>query len=63
MFNFDYIAKKDIKEDNWNWPETHYHAYRTLLVRGSGTGRTNALVNLMNHESDIDKIYLYAKDP
>ena len=25
--------------------------------------KTNALLNLINHEPDIDNIYLYAKDP
>ena len=26
-------------------------------------GKTNALLNLINNESDIEKIYLYTKDP
>ena len=39
------------------------HPYRILIVGGSGSGKTNALINLLNHEPDIDKIYLYAKDP
>ena len=30
---------------------------------GSRSGKTNALLNLKNHQPDIDKIYLYAKDP
>ena len=30
---------------------------------GSGSGKTNALLNLMNNRLDIDIIYLYAKDP
>ena len=30
---------------------------------GSGYGKTNALLNLINNQPDIDKIYLYAKDP
>ena len=30
---------------------------------GSGSGKTNSLFNLINHEPDIDKVYLYAKDP
>ena len=30
---------------------------------GSGSGKTNTLLNLINNQSDIDKIYLYAKDP
>ena len=29
---------------------------------GSGSGKTNALLNLINKQPDIDKIYLYAKD-
>ena len=34
-----------------------------LIVGGSGSGKTNALLNLINNQPDIDKIYLYAKDP
>ena len=33
------------------------------MVGVYGSGKTNALLNLMNHESDIDEVYLYAKDP
>ena len=29
----------------------------------SGSGKTNALLNLIDNQPDIDKIYLYAKDP
>ena len=63
MFNFDYITKEDIKEHNPNWPKIPDHPYKILIVGGSGSGKTNALLNLINHEPDIDKIYLYAKDP
>ena len=38
-------------------------SYRKLIVGGSGSGKTNALLNLINNQLDIDKIYLYAKDP
>ena len=34
-----------------------------LIVGGPGSGKTNALLNLINNQPDIDKIYLYAKDP
>ena len=37
--------------------------YRVLIVEVCGSGQTNALLNLINHELDIDKIYLYARDP
>ena len=33
-----------------------------LVIGGSGSGKTNVLLNLINNEPDIDKIYLYAKD-
>ena len=36
---------------------TEYHC------RWSGSGKANALLNLINNQPDIDKIYLYAKDP
>ena len=39
------------------------HPYRILIIGGSGSGKTNALLNLINNHPDIDKIYLYAKDP
>ena len=38
------------------------HPYR-ILIGGSGSGKTNALFNLINKQADVDKIYLYAKDP
>ena len=34
-----------------------------LITGGSGSGKTNALLNLINNQPDIHKIYLYAKDP
>ena len=52
-----------MKEYNPKWPENPDHPYRILIVGGSGSGKTNALLNLINNESDIDKIYLNEKDP
>ena len=37
--------------------------YIILIIRGSGSGKTNALLNLVNYQPDIYKIYSYAKDP
>ena len=36
---------------------------RILIIGGSGSEKINALLNLINNQPDIDKIYLYAKDP
>ena len=63
MFKLDYITKEDIKEHNPNWPEIPDHPYRILIVGGSVSEKTNALLNLINHEPDPDKIFSYAKDP
>ena len=43
--------------------EKRDHPYRILIVGGSRSGKINALLNLINHEVDIDKIYLYAAYP
>ena len=62
MFNFNYITKEDIKEHNPNCPEIPDHLYRILIVEGSGSGKANALLNLINNVPNIDKILLYAKE-
>ena len=57
------IQKRIKKDHNLNWPYIPDHQYRILIIGGSGTGKTNALLNLTNNQQDIDKIYLYAKYP
>ena len=39
------------------------HLYRILVIGGSGSWKTNELLNIINNQPDIDKIYLYPKDP
>ena len=36
--------------------------YRILIIGGSESGKTKTLLNLINEQHDIDKIYLYARD-
>ena len=62
MINFDKYTNDNKKEHNINWPYIPDHPYRILIIGGSGTGKTNALLNLINNQQDIDKIYLHAKD-
>ena len=62
MINFDDAVKENIKELNPNWPQILDHPYRILIIRGSRSGKTNSLFNVLNQQPDIDKIYLYAKD-
>ena len=63
MINFDDYTNENIIEHSSKWPYIPDHPYRILIVGGSGSGKTNALLNLINNQPDIDKIYLYAKDP
>ena len=63
MINFDDYTNENIMEHNSKWPHIPDHPYRILIVSGSGSGKTNALLNLIKNQPDIDEIYLYAKDP
>ena len=63
MINFDQYKNVNKKEHNLNWPYIPDNPYRILIIGGSETGKTNALLNLINNQPDIDKIYLYAKYP
>ena len=63
IINFDDVTKESIKEHNPNWPQIPDHPQRILIIWGFGFGKTNSLFNLISQEVDIDKIYLYAKDP
>ena len=53
---------KILKNTNEKWPYIPDHLYRILIIGGSGSGKTNTLLNLINEQNDIDKIYLYARD-
>ena len=49
---------------NPNWPYIPDHSYRILIIGGLGSGKTNVLLSLIKHQQpDIDKIYLYVKNP
>ena len=63
MTNFDNYTNEIKTHHNLKWPYIPDHPYRILIIGGSGSGKTNALLNLINNQPDIDKIYLYAKDP
>ena len=68
MINFDdYVNGIAFNENktkhNKNWPYSPDHRYRILIIGGSGSGKRNLLLNLIENQPEIDKIYLYAKDP
>ena len=63
MINFDNYTNENKTEHSSKWPYIPDHPYIILIIRGSGSGKTNALLNLINNQLDIYKIDLYAKDP
>ena len=63
MINFDHVTKENIKEHNPNWLQISNYQYRMLIAGGSKSAKTNSLFNPISHQPDIDKIYLYIKDP
>ena len=61
MINLDSITNKNNKKHNEKWPYIPDHPYRILIIGGSGSGKTNPLINLINEQNYIDKVYLYAR--
>ena len=63
MIDFDnYVNENKTKHDK-NWSYIPDHPHRILIIGGSGSEKTNLLLNLIENQPDIDKIYLYTKDP
>ena len=62
MIHLDDITNENNKKHNEKWPYIRDNLYRILIIGGSRSGKTNALLNLIKEQNDIDKIYLYAKD-
>ena len=63
MINFDDYTNENKTEHNSKWPYIPDHPYKILIIGGSGSGKINAFLNLINNQPDIDKIFLYAKEP
>ena len=65
MLNLDDITNENIQDHNKKRPYIPDHPYRMLIIGSSGSGKTNALLNLIKEQDSdnfTDKIYLYAKD-
>ena len=65
MINLDSPTNENNKNHNEKWPHIPDHPYRIIIIDGSGSGKTNALLNLIkeqDYHDVIDKIYLYARD-
>ena len=63
MINFDNIVNENKTKRSKDLPYIPDHPYGILIIGGSGSGKTNVLLNLIENQPDIGKIYLYEKDP
>ena len=63
MINFEDYEIENKTKLNQKGSYIADHPYRILIIRASGSEKTNALLNLINNQPDIDKIHLYGKDP
>ena len=59
----DDVTKENINEHKPNLPRIYDHPYKTLIFGRSGSGKTNALLNLIKQQDNddysvVDKIYL-----
>ena len=54
------IKQQNKTEHNLKWPYIPDLPYRILITGDSGSGKTSALLNLINNQLDMD---MYAKDP
>ena len=59
MINFDDYTNENIIEHNSKWPYIPDHPYRILIAGGSRSGKTNALLNLINNQSQTLIKYIY----
>ena len=55
MINFDDYTNENKTEHNSKWPYIPDHPYRILIVGCSGSGKTNALLNLINNQQILIK--------
>ena len=57
MINLDSITTKNQKKKE-KWPYIPDRPHKILIIGGSWSGKINTLLNLINEQHDIDKIYL-----
>ena len=63
MINIDNYVNENETEHNKNWPYVPDHSYKILIIGGSGSGKTNALINLINDKKPEDAGIKHLNNP
>ena len=67
MINFVDVTSENRQKHNLHWLWIPDNPYGILVVGGSGSGKRNVLLNLINHQPDIKKrkevVLKHLKDP
>ena len=61
MINLDNITNENNKDHNKKWSYIAAHSYRILITGGSGSGKTNTLLNLIKNEKTLTKVICMQK--
>jgi hypothetical protein len=61
IINFDKICNPNKKPEKKKCSLMPNHPFRMLMCGGSGSGKTNVLINMITRFLDFDKIYIYTK--
>ena len=61
MINFDSITNENNKEHNEKWPFIPDHPFRILIIGGSESGKTNAVLILINQHDILIKFICMQK--
>ena len=61
MFKVDDIANEKNKDHNKKWPYIPDHPNRMLIIGGSGSGKSNVLLNLVSQQDVLIKFICMQK--
>ena len=53
MFNLDDVINENNEDHKLKWPYILHHPYKMLIMGGSGSGKSNALLKLIKEQDGV----------